>query len=175
MEDEVILVDDKDNEIGVEEKIRAHKEPPKLHRAFSIFIFNTQEQMLLQQRALNKYHSPGLWTNTCCSHPRPGETSEVAAHRRLAEEMGFDTVLKEAFTFTYKAPFDNGLTEWEFDHVFIGDHNGDIQPDPKEVEGFKWVDVEELQQDVKNRPEDYTPWFKIVLEQVLKHITSREE
>jgi len=119
-EEQVILVDENDNEIGVEEKISAHEEPPKLHRAFSVFIFNPQKQMLLQQRALSKYHSPGLWTNTCCSHPRPGESSEDAAHRRLMEEMGFDTDLMEAFTFTYKAPFDNNLTEWEFDHVFIG-------------------------------------------------------
>ena len=164
----VILVDETDKAIGVMEKIQAHKEPdPRLHRAFSIFIFNTDGKILLQQRALNKYHFGGLWSNACCSHPRPGSELEKDVHDRLKEEMGFDCELKELFVFTYKAPFDNGLTEWEVDHVFKGTYDGQVEPDPEEVENYKWVTGEELVQDIKDHPEIYTPWFKIALDRVL--------
>ena len=128
----VILVDDRDNEIGTMEKMEAHY-TPNLHRAFSVFVFNTRGQMLLQQRAKTKYHSGGLWTNTCCSHPYPGEEIEAAATRRLEQEMGFTTPLTKAFDFIYQATFDNGLTEYEFDHVFIGEYDGDVHPAKDEV------------------------------------------
>ncbi len=125
--EEVILVDENDNELGKEEKLKAHKEG-KLHRCFSILIFNSKEELLIQKRAKNKYHSGGLWANTCCSHPKPGEDTEIAAHRRLKEEFGFDCELKQLFNFTYKKTFDNGLTENEFDHVFIGITNSEPIP-----------------------------------------------
>lgn len=161
----MILVDEHDNQLGVEEKMKAHQEA-KLHRAFSIFIVNSQGQWLLQQRAQSKYHCGGLWTNTCCSHPRPDETVEAAAHRKLKQEMGFDTHLKEIFSFTYKAPFDNGLTEHELDHVLVGTWDGQPELNPEEAEAFKWVSLEELRKDVHSHPEKYTPWFKIALEKV---------
>ena len=167
MEEHVILVDTNDNEIGIEEKIEAHKSR-KLHRAFSIFILNSQNEMLLQQRANNKYHSGGLWTNTCCSHPRQGEEIEQAAHRRLKEEMGFDCNLKKAFHFIYKAELDNGLVENEFDHVFIGNYKGKVNPDPNEVNDYKWVNINSLKVDVNKHPESYTEWFKIAFKKFLQ-------
>ena len=167
---QVILVDENDNEIGFEEKIKAHENGGKMHRAFSIFIFNPKEEMLLQQRAKIKYHCGGLWTNSCCSHPGPGESTKDASHRRLVEEMGFDCDLEETSSFTYKAPFENGLTEWEFDHVFIGHYDGSINPDPEEVEDFCYMDIDDLRDDIKKHPEKYTPWFKIILEKVLDHV-----
>ena len=166
---DVILVDENDNEIGVEEKIKAH-EDGKLHRAFSIFIFNSNGEMLLQQRAKNKYHSGGLWTNACCSHPRPNEKIEDAVHSRLMEEMGFDTELKEVFSFIYNAKFDNGLTEHELDHVFIGRYNGEVKPNPEEADDYKWAKIEWLENDVKLHPDKYTVWFKIALPKVIKHL-----
>jgi len=165
----VILVDENDNEIGSMEKIEAHKKA-KLHRAFSIFIFNSKGQMLLQQRAKGKYHCGGLWSNACCSHPRPGEKTEDAAHRRLKEEMGFDCPLKEITSFIYKAEFDNGLTEYEFDHVFIGFYDGEINANSEEVDDWKYVEIDELVKDVKNNPEKYTPWFRKILPKVINHI-----
>ena len=157
---EVILVNEQDEPIGVMEKIAAH-EQALLHRAFSVFIFNNKGQMLLQQRALNKYHSPGLWTNACCSHPNPGESTESAASRRLQEELGFSTPIKKAFHFTYKAPFDNGLTEFEFDHVFIGSYDGDFDVNPEEVAAYKFTDVDLIEEDIKNNSASYTAWFLI--------------
>ncbi len=157
---EVILVNEQDEPIGVMEKIAAH-EQALLHRAFSVFIFNNKGQMLLQQRALTKYHSPGLWTNACCSHPNPGESTEAAASRRLQEELGFSTPINKAFHFTYKAPFDNGLTEFEFDHVFIGAYDGDFDVNPEEVTAYKFVDVDLIEEDIKNHPASYTAWFLI--------------
>ncbi len=157
---EVILVNEQDEPIGVMEKIAAH-EQALLHRAFSVFIFNNKGQMLLQQRALNKYHSPGLWTNACCSHPNPGESTESAASRRLHEELGFSTPIKKAFHFTYKAPFDNGLTEFEFDHVFIGSYDGDFDVNPEEVAAYKFTDVDLIEEDIKNNSASYTAWFLI--------------
>lgn len=163
----VVLVDENDKEIGSEEKIKAHEDGGKLHRAFSVFIFNSKGELLLQKRAVSKYHFGGLWTNTCCSHPHPDEPIEKTVHEKLKQEMGFDTELKEVFTFIYRAEFDNGLTEHEFDHVFIGKFDGEPQPNPEEADDWKWVNVEELQRDVKENPDIYTPWFKIALERVV--------
>lgn len=160
----VILVDEKDNEIGTEEKMKAHQNGGKLHRAFSILIFNSKNETLLQRRALKKYHCPGLWSNTCCSHPRPGETVLEAAHRRLKEECGFDTDLKEIFSFIYKVNFDNGLTEWEFDHVLVGKYDSEVKPNPDEVEECKWIEMEKLKKEVEKNPEKFTPWFRLILQ-----------
>ena len=166
--EEVILVDRNDLAVGTEEKIKAH-ELALLHRAFSVFVFNKNGELMLQQRALHKYHSPGLWTNTCCSHPRPGEETLDAAHRRLQEEMGFDCELQWKFSFIYKAPFDNGLTEHEFDHVFFGtyDHKPIINRD--EVEAWKWVKMDSLLADVRKNPGDYTVWFRIALQKMFEN------
>ena len=142
--EEVVLVDKHDREIGLMEKIEAH-EKALLHRAFSVFIFNENGEMLLQQRAFTKYHSGGLWTNACCSHPRQNEEVMKAAQRRLLEEMGFTTELKKAFSFTYKAAFDNGLTEHEFDHVFIGTYNGVINFNKDEVHQYKYVSIAQIE------------------------------
>ncbi|RLJ08338.1 MAG: isopentenyl-diphosphate delta-isomerase [Candidatus Aenigmatarchaeota archaeon] len=168
--EKVILVDEKDNEIGTEEKIKAHQNGGKLHRAFSIFIFNSQGQMLIHRRAAIKYHSPGLWTNACCSHPRPGESLKEAVHRRLKEEMGFDCELEESFSFIYKADVGNGLTEWEFDHVFTGRFDGEPEPNPEEVDDWKWMNIDELKKDIEQNPEKYTPWFRIAFERVVNHL-----
>jgi len=169
MREFVILVDENDKEIGIEEKMKAH-EDAKLHRAFSIFIFNSKGEMLLQQRACGKYHSGCLWTNATCSHPRPGEIVEQAAHRRLQEEMGFDTDLDKAFDFVYKAEFDHGLTEHEFDHVFIGNYDGPIHLNSDEADDYNWIDLKTLQKDIAENPDSYTVWFKIAFERVLEHI-----
>ena len=168
MKEFVILVDKSDSLLGSEEKITAHKQA-KLHRAFSIFIFNSKREMLLQQRAKDKYHSAGLWTNACCSHPRPGENTEDAAHRRLKEEMGFDCKLEKAFHFIYKTAFDHGLTEHELDHVFIGQYEGSIVPNPDEVDAYKWIDIENLKMEIKENPGMFTSWFKIAFDEILKH------
>ena len=144
--EKVILVDANDNEIGSMEKIEAH-EKAVLHRAFSIFVFNDQGHMMLQRRALSKYHSPGLWTNTCCSHPRPGESLREATSRRIVEEMGFTCEMKEVFSFIYKAPFDHGLTEHELDHVVIGKYNGEPVINADEVAEWKWIEVDKLLKD----------------------------
>ncbi|KYK38194.1 MAG: isopentenyl-diphosphate Delta-isomerase [Theionarchaea archaeon] len=166
MKARVILVDENDKEIGFEEKMEAHK-TGKLHRAFSIFVFNSKGELLLQRRAKDKYHSGGLWSNTCCSHPRVGETLEEAVHRRLKEEMGFDCELREAFHFIYKAKVGD-LTEHELDHVFIGRYNGEVNPNPDEVEEYKWVPVASLNKDMKVHTENYTEWFKIAFERTAK-------
>lgn len=163
--EQVILVNTNDQPTGTEEKIRAH-ELALLHRAFSVFVFNSKGELMLQRRALHKYHSPGLWTNTCCSHPRPGEETTQAAHRRLKEEMGFDCPLEWTFSFIYKAPFDNGLTEHEFDHVFFGTYDEEPQINPEEVAEWKWVSMEMLLHDVQLNPRHYTIWFKIALEKI---------
>jgi isopentenyl-diphosphate delta-isomerase len=166
-EEQVILVDEQDNDIGQEGKMRAHENGGVLHRAFSVFIFNENGKMLLQKRGKSKYHFGGLWTNTCCSHPRPGETVEQAAHRKLKQEMGFDTELKEIFTFIYKAAFENGLTEHELDHVFVGKYDGKPDVNPEEADDHAWVDIRQLQSDVAKKPGNYTPWFKIALKKVI--------
>ena len=160
----VILVDIHDNPIGEMEKLKAHVEA-KLHRAFSVFIFNTKGELLLQQRALDKYHSPGLWTNTCCSHQRAGETNIEAGKRRLFEEMGFACELKEVFWFIYRADFDNGLTEHELDHVMIGQYDLSPEINPEEVAAYKWMTLEDVKSDMESNPEKYTAWFKIIFKE----------
>ncbi len=165
----VILVDENDQEIGTMEKQEAH-EKGLLHRAFSVFVFNENKELLLQQRALTKYHSAGLWTNTCCSHPRVGETIENAAHRRLMEEMGFDCELSTKTSFIYKAAFENGLTEHELDHILVGNFNGEINFNPTEVKNFKWIALEELQVDLLQNNQNYTAWFKIIFDNFQKSL-----
>ncbi len=157
---DVILVDENDEQVGTMEKIEVHQKA-LLHRAFSVFIFNDKGEMLLQKRADKKYHSGGLWTNACCSHPQPGEETLTAAGNRLQEEMGISTTLKKAFAFIYKAPFDNGLTEFEFDHVFIGTYDGDIVPDADEVSDYCYKSIEEVKNSILSHPQKYTEWFKI--------------
>lgn len=161
-QEEVILVNEQDLPVGVLEKMEAHRKA-LLHRAFSVFIFNSKGEMLLQQRAANKYHSPGLWTNACCSHPRPGEDTQHAARRRLQEELGFVTNLTEIFSFTYKTVFQNGLTEHEFDHVFAGIYEGTIAANPEEVGNYAYMPMREIQSNLSTRPADYTSWFHIAL------------
>lgn len=156
---DIILVNENDKELGVAEKIYAHQKG-LLHRAFSIFIFNSKNELLLQQRAFGKYHSGGLWSNTCCSHPKPGEKIIVAAHRRLKEEMGFDCKIEEQFSFLYEAKLDM-LSEHEFDHVLIGFHDNDPKINPAEVSDFKWMTIIELQKDIRKNSDKYTYWFKI--------------
>ena len=157
---DVILVDEHDVQTGIMEKMEVHQKA-LLHRAFSIFIFNEKGEMLLHKRAEKKYHSGGLWTNACCSHPQPGEETLAAAQMRLQQEMGFNTELKKAFDFIYKAPFDNGLTEHEFDHVFIGTYDGDIVPNTEEVSDYCFKPVGEIKNLIQSHPQKYTEWFKI--------------
>ncbi|NVK08540.1 MAG: isopentenyl-diphosphate Delta-isomerase [Tenacibaculum sp.] len=164
MKEQVILVDQQDNPIGLMEKIEAH-EKALLHRAFSVFVFNDKNELMLQQRAAEKYHSPLLWTNTCCSHQRDGESNIEAGKRRLQEEMGFSCELEEVFSFIYKAPFDNGLTEHEYDHVMIGRFNDKPIVNPEEVASYKWMPLEEVKNDIENHPEEYTAWFKIIFKE----------
>lgn len=167
MAEEVILVDKHDNELGFMEKLLAHQ-TASLHRAFSVFLFDSNGKMLLQKRALSKYHSPGLWTNTCCSHPRPGENVTDAANRRLIEEMGIETKVEKAFKFIYKADLDQGLTEHELDYVFIGEYEGIIAPNSLEVSDYYYENVETIQQQMIAKPEHYTVWFKIAFPRVLE-------
>lgn len=162
---EVILVNERDEPIGTMEKIEAHRKAV-LHRAFSVFIFNGKGEMLLQQRALNKYHSAGLWTNACCSHPAPGEDTAAAAHRRLGEELGFNTGLKKIFDFTYQTAFDNGLIEHEFDHVFAGVYEQRITPNAEEVKDICYKSLEDIQQSLQTHPQKYTSWFHIAFPKV---------
>lgn len=158
--EEVILVDRDDNQLGLMEKMEAH-EKAVLHRAFSVFIFNDKGETMLQRRALSKYHSPGLWTNTCCSHPRDGESVEQAALRRMQEEMGFTTEVKEVFDFIYKADVGQGLIEHELDHVLIGSYNGLPSLNLAEADEWKWMSVDEIRKDIDEHPQSYTVWFKI--------------
>ncbi|MBI3519852.1 MAG: isopentenyl-diphosphate Delta-isomerase [Bacteroidetes bacterium] len=161
----VILVDEQDNDIGVMEKMEAHQQG-LLHRAFSVFIFNDKEELLLQQRALSKYHSGGLWTNTCCSHPRPNETIKDAANRRLFEEMGMSCELQIKTNFIYKTPFENGLTEHELDYVLIGHTNTNPVINKEEVESYQWLSIDAIKKEIALHPDRYTSWFKIALEKV---------
>ncbi|NCN86302.1 isopentenyl-diphosphate Delta-isomerase [archaeon] len=162
MIEKVILVDKFDNEIGEEEKLLAHKKG-LLHRAISNFVFNSKGELLIQQRALEKYHCPGLWANTCCSHPRPNEKTINAAYRRLPEEMGFSAPLKYIGKFIYKINFENGLTEYEIDHVFKAIHDGKINPNPNEVNDYKWINPKILKKEIKLNPKNYTIWLDIAL------------
>lgn len=164
---EVVLVNEQDEPIGTMEKLEAHQKG-MLHRAISVFIFDQRHRLLLQQRATHKYHSAGLWTNTCCSHPAPGETAADAALRRLGEEMGMHTPLTFAFTFRYHATFDNGLVEHELDHVFIGYTDETPIPNPEEVATYRWVDRSTVEQEVHTHPEIYTAWFKRIYQRVFE-------
>lgn len=164
--EEVILVNKKDEVVGKEEKMRTHLEG-KLHRAFSILLFNKKGEILIQKRAKSKYHSGGLWSNTCCSHPRPNEELMKAAKRRLKEEMGISCNLKKIFNFIYKVKLGD-LTEYEFDHVFFGEFNGKPKPSKKEVADWKWIKLSDLEVDLKKNPQKYTPWFKIILKIIKK-------
>jgi isopentenyl-diphosphate delta-isomerase len=170
-EEKVILVDREDNPVGTLPKMEAH-EKGVLHRAFSVFILNQKGELMLQQRALHKYHSPGLWTNTCCSHQREGEENLQAGTRRLEEEMGFSVPLEELFSFIYKAPFDNGLTEHELDHVMLGYYEGIPEINSDEVNAWKWMSLNEIVSDLTVNPESYTVWFKIIFERFFNHIKS---
>lgn len=173
MEEQVILVNEKDEPIGLMGKMEVH-EKGLLHRAFSVFVFNSKQEVLLQQRAACKYHSPNLWTNTCCSHPRAGETNQQAGERRLQEEMGLQVPLREVFSFIYKAPFDNGLTEHEYDHVLIGYSDAQPQINPEEVASWKWLSLEAIKEDILQAPERYTAWFKIIFEEFYHHLLSKQ-
>ena len=168
-EEKVVLVNEFDEQIGLMPKMEAH-EKAVLHRAFSVFILNENGELMLQQRAAHKYHSPLLWTNTCCSHQRDGESNVEAGKRRLNEEMGFVTDLTEVFSFIYKAPFDNGLTEHEFDHVMVGYYNEEPAINPEEVEAWKWMAIDAVKEDMANHPEHYTAWFRIIFDKFYKHI-----
>ncbi|MHC1778588.1 MAG: isopentenyl-diphosphate Delta-isomerase [Lentimicrobium sp.] len=172
MEEFVILVDENDRETGTMEKMQAHTEA-HLHRAFSVFIFNQAGQLMLQQRAFTKYHTPGLWTNTCCSHPRPGENTNDAAHRRLKEEMGFDCSFGEAFSFVYKAAFDNNLTEHEFDHVFIGTSDKAPVVNPEEVAAWRYASMQEIRTEMQQQPEKFTIWFRIAFDRVDQYFNEK--
>lgn len=165
----VILVDENNKEIGLMEKHEAH-EKALLHRAFSVFVFNNRNELLLQQRSQDKYHSGGLWTNTCCSHPRASETTLDAAHRRLRDEMGFDCELTERFHFVYHATLDNGLSEHELDFVYTGIFNGTPEINTSEVQAYKWWPMEKVIADVNDNPQAYTTWFKIILDKYLENV-----
>ena len=162
---EVILVNEQDEQIGTMEKMEAHRKA-LLHRAFSVFIFNSKGEMLLQQRALNKYHSGGLWTNACCGHPLPGEITVNGAGRRLNEEMGFTAELHKLFDFTYRHTFDNGLTEYEFDHVFAGTWDAAIMPNREEVNDYCYKSLDDIGSSLATHPQKYTVWFRMVFPQV---------
>ena len=168
-EERVILVDTHDNQIGTMSKMEAH-EKAILHRAFSVFILNERGELMLQQRAHDKYHSPSLWTNTCCSHQREGEGNIEAGKRRLKEEMGFTTDLTELFHFIYQAPFDNGLTEHELDHVMVGFSEEDPKINTKEVAAYKWMHIDAVKEDLKKSPDDYTVWFAIIFNRFCQYI-----
>ncbi|MFT6192327.1 MAG: isopentenyl-diphosphate delta-isomerase [Paraglaciecola sp.] len=171
MEELVVLVDEKNNQIGLMPKMEAH-EKALLHRAFSVFVFNKKGELMLQQRAASKYHSPLLWTNTCCSHQREGEGNLEAGKRRLQEEMGFTTDLKEVFSFIYRAPFDNGLTEHELDHVLIGSFDDAPNINKEEAENYKWMPMEDVKKDIEENPSIYTEWFKIIFKESYQKIAN---
>lgn len=165
MSEQVILVDEQDNAIGTMDKLEAHQQG-LLHRAFSVFIINSKGEMLLHRRALSKYHSGGLWTNACCSHPKPDETIDEAAKRRLNEEMGIKAEVQPLFSFIYKVNLDNNLIEHELDHVLLGVYNGQVNPSEDEVMDFKWVQPQIIARDVTDNPTNYTEWFKLVINKV---------
>ena len=162
----LILVDKNDTQIGTGEKMEVHRQG-QLHRCFSIFVFNSKGEMLMQKRASTKYHSGGLWTNTCCGHPVDGETTDQAAHRRLKEEMGFDCTMTEKFTFIYHAELDHDLTEHEYDHVYVGQYDGPIHPNPEEADDYKWQKISDVESEMHRLPEHFTVWSKIALRELL--------
>lgn len=167
--EQVILVDENDKPIGAMEKMAAHL-GAHLHRAISVFITDTRGRWLIQQRTMEKYHSKGKWSNTCCSHPSPGETSPEAAHRRLMQEMGLRSELNDLFVFRYKAELENNLTEHEIDHVFIGITDILPQPNPEEVMAYRYIDFDELEQEINSTPEAFSAWFKLIYKEVQQHI-----
>ncbi|GIJ94165.1 isopentenyl-diphosphate Delta-isomerase [Capnocytophaga stomatis] len=173
MEEKVILVDEQNNPIGLMPKLEAH-EKALLHRAFSVFVMNQKGEVMLQQRALHKYHSPGLWTNTCCSHQRENETNVEAGKRRLQEEMGFTTELTDVISFIYKAPFDNGLTEHEYDHVLLGYYEENPNINTEEVADWKWELPENIKKDIEQNPQKYTEWFKIIFEKFYDYLFDKK-
>ncbi len=168
LRERVVLVDEDDRELGSAEKLSVHADG-RLHRAFSIFVFDRKGHLLLQRRATGKYHSGGLWTNTCCGHPRPFEPVLEAAHRRLREEMGFDCPLQSMLSFVYQSQLENGLNEHELDHVLVGRFEGRPTPNPAEADDWCWVDVRVVLQDAKVHPERYTAWFPLALERLTEH------
>ena len=174
--EKVILVDIEDNTVGTMEKMEAHKKGI-LHRAFSIVLFNSQGEMLLQKRARTKYHSGGLWTNACCSHPQPNELLETATQRKLKQEMGIEMPLEFLYKFIYEAPLANNLIEHELDHVFTGTFDGTPVINPDEVEDWKFVNMESLRTDIHQHPERYTTWFRLIVEhpEINSLMTSREK
>ncbi|WP_417602303.1 isopentenyl-diphosphate Delta-isomerase [Owenweeksia hongkongensis] len=169
MVENVILVDENDNEIGLMEKMEAHRKG-LLHRAFSVFVLNSKGELMIHQRALHKYHSGGLWTNTCCSHPRKGEEVEAAAHRRLMEEMGFDCPIEKKLDFVYKSVLDQGLTEHEFDHLFVGHYDDEPNINPDEVADWKWMSIADVRKDIEENPAQYTEWFKIIFDRFTEEV-----
>ena len=169
--EEVVLVDEHDRPVGRGEKIETHLRP-RLHRAFSVFVFDSSGRLLLQKRASAKYHSSGLWSNTCCSHPRPGEPTEAAARRRLKEEMGFDCEVTKVFDLVYYAELDNNFYEHEYDHVFTGRYDGSPTPDPREVEDWKWVEVQALAEDLRVNPHMYSYWLRASFDELLRRLQS---
>lgn len=170
--EQVIAINEKDQEIGVADKLEAHREDI-LHRAISVFILNDHNQVLLQQRADDKYHSAGLWSNTCCSHPMPGEETAAAAHRRLREEMGFDCELEYIFPFRYRTDVGGGLIENELDHVFIGWYSGEVNPSAEEVRDYKFISIKDLQALIDNQPGMFTTWFQLALPKFIDHLQQR--
>ena len=172
-QEKVILVNEQDEQIGLMEKLEAH-EKGVLHRAVSVFIFNKKGELLLQKRASNKYHGAGLWTNTCCTHPRDGETNLACAHRRLKEEMGIETELKERFSFHYKGEVENGLIENEFDHVFFGIYDGEAKLNEEEAEDCTFVSLGNVSKDADQHPERFSIWFRIILEKFKEHLSGME-
>lgn len=170
--EEVILVNERDEPTGSMEKMEAHRKA-LLHRAFSVFILSGKGEMLLQQRAHSKYHSAGLWTNACCSHPRPGENIRDAALRRLSEELGFTTPLEEIFDFIYRSEFENGLTEHEFDHVFVGVYDGSVHPDEQEINDHRFLSLAAIRADIDSHPAKYSAWFLVAFPMVEKWIEGR--
>ena len=174
MTDEVILVDDQDRVTGSMEKLQAHRRG-LLHRAFSIFVFNDRFELMLQRRSSRKYHSGGLWSNTCCSHPVTGESLLDAAHARLRHEMGFDCSVREVFSLTYRADVGAGLTEHELDHVFVGSYNGQPRPNPAEARDWRWMDLSLLRQRIETHPDEYTAWLKLILSSHLDDLTKHQQ
>lgn len=173
MEEFVVLIDREDQPIGRMEKQQAHH-AGLLHRAFSVFVFNSKGELLIHQRAAEKYHSPKLWTNTCCSHPRENENYEQAAHRRLKEEMGFDCEIEEKFHFIYKTELEPGLFEHELDRVFVGFYEGEMNLNPEEVMDAKWISIEDLKKDMGHNPDNYTVWFKIIFAEYLSKLKNED-